>query len=195
MAKDFQESSIHPLLLNLENHLKFQANELSKLSFFINKEICEALKTMVSSNDILEDKLYKEMIELNKTLKRSKTKLKDNQNSYNSKMKNLEKSIADEKSGNSDVKDKKKIIMDLISDCKVEENKYEKSIEEFNNNLENVRQKEQIIIGFYKNFEEKIIKKINDNVKIIFASLEIIIAIICTISKKLKQIYSLKMII
>ena len=169
LAKDFQESSIHPLLLNLENHLKFQANELSKLSFFINKEICEALKTMVSSNDILEDKLYKEMIELNKTLKRSKTKLKDNQNSYNSKMKNLEKSIADEKS-NSDVKDKKKIIMDLISDCKVEENKYEKSIEEFNNNLENVRQKEQIIIGFYKNFEEKIIKKINDNVKIIFAS-------------------------
>ena len=117
---------------------------------------------MVSSNDILEDKLYKEMIELNKTLKRSKTKLKDNQNSYNSKMKNLEKSIADEKSnktntpsGNSDVKDKKKIIMDLISDCKVEENKYEKSIEEFNNNLENVRQKEQIIIGFYKNFEVK----------------------------------------
>ena len=177
LLKDFQQSSIYPLLINFENYIKFQAKEFNKFSNFISREICETFKIMKATNDKIEDKAYKELTELNKALKKSKHKMKENYNSYNLKMKNLEKLITEEKSmkinnlsGNSDVKEKKKAINDLISECKIEENKYEKSVEDVNNNLDSIRKEEQIIIGIYKNFEGKRINKMKENVVILLES-------------------------
>ena len=177
--KENQPATLLPLLTNLENHIKFQAKEFKKLSKSIYKEIIDSFKILSDSNKKLEEKLNKELNESNKVLKKSKIKLEENQTIYHSKMKNLEKLILEEKSmkintlsGNNDIKEKRKQINDLISECKVEENKYEKIIEEVNNNVDNVKEKENMRIGFYKSCEQNRINKIKENVIILVNSIK-----------------------
>ena len=194
--KENQQSSLYPLLLHLENHIKFQSGQFNNLSKYILKEIIETFKLLKDTNDKIEEKIYKELNELNKALKKSKLKLDENKNLYNSKMKNLEKLITEEKSmkinllsGNNDIKEKRKAINELITECKLDENKYEKSIEDVNNNLDKVREKEQMIIGFYKSSEQKRINKMKENMQTLLnAFKEINNIIIKDIDDLLKQI-------
>ena len=194
--KESPQSSLYPLLLYLENHIKFQSEQFNNLSRYILKEIIETFKLLKDTNDKIEEKIYKELNELNKALKKSKLKLDENKNLYNSKMKNLEKLITEEKSmkinilsGNNDIKEKRKAINELITECKLDENKYEKSIEDVNNNLDKVREKEQMIIGFYKSSEQKRINKMKENMQALLNSFkEINNIMIKDIDDILKQI-------
>jgi len=194
--KETHQSSLYPLLLNLEIHIKFQSEQFNNLSKYILKEIIETFKLLKDTNDKIEEKIYKELNELNKALKKSKLKLDENKNLYNSKMKNLEKLIAEEKSmkinvlsGNNDIKEKRKAINELIAECKLDESKYEKSIEDVNGNLDKVREKEQMIIGFYKSSEQKRINKMKENMQALLNSFkEINNIIIKDIDDSLKQI-------
>ena len=194
--KETHQSSLYPLLLNLEIHIKFQSEQFNNLSKYILKEIIETFKLLKDTNDKIEEKIYKELNELNKALKKSKLKLDENKNLYNSKMKNLEKLITEEKSmkinvlsGNNDIKEKRKAINELIAECKLDESKYEKSIEDVNSNLDKVREKEQMIIGFYKSSEQKRINKMKENMQTLLNSFkEINNIIIKDIDDSLKQI-------
>ena len=194
--KETHQSSLYPLLLNLEIHIKFQSEQFNNLSKYILKEIIETFKLLKDTNDKIEEKIYKELNELNKALKKSKLKLDENKNLYNSKMKNLEKLITEEKSmkinilsGNNDIKEKRKAINELIAECKLDESKYEKSIEDVNSNLDKVREKEQMIIGFYKSSEQKRINKMKENMQSLLNSFkEINNIIIKDINDSLKQI-------
>ena len=194
--KETHQSSLYPLLLNLEIHIKFQSEQFNNLSKYILKEIIETFKLLKDTNDKIEEKIYKELNELNKALKKSKLKLDENKNLYNSKMKNLEKLITEEKSmkinvlsGNNDIKEKRKAINELIAECKLDESKYEKSIEDVNSNLDKVREKEQMIIGFYKSSEQKRINKMKENMQSLLNSFkEINNIIIKDIDDSLKQI-------
>ena len=194
--KETHQSSLYPLLLNLEIHIKFQSEQFNNLSKFILKEIIETFKLLKDTNDKIEEKIYKELNELNKALKKSKLKLDENKNLYNSKMKNLEKLITEEKSmkinvlsGNNDIKEKRKAINELIAECKLDESKYEKSIEDVNSNLDKVREKEQMIIGFYKSSEQKRINKMKENMQSLLNSFkEINNIIIKDVDDSLKQI-------
>ena len=94
---DNQPSSLYPLLKSVESHIKWQANEFNRLSQFIHKEIIESFKFLKDSNDKIEGQLYKELTDLNKTLKKSKIKLEENHHLYDTKMKNLEKIITEVK--------------------------------------------------------------------------------------------------
>jgi len=194
--KETHQSSLYPLLLNLEIHIKFQSEQFNNLSKYILKEIIETFKLLKDTNDKIEEKIYKELNELNKALKKSKLKLDENKNLYNSKMKNLEKMITEEKSmkinvlsGNNDIKEKRKAINELITECKLDESKYEKSIEDVNSNLDKVREKEQMIIGFYKSSEQKRINKMKENMQSLLNSFKQINNIIIKdIDDSLKQI-------
>ena len=164
-----QPSSLVTLLSSIETHIKWQGTEFNKLSKLLYKEIVETFKLLKDSNDRIEENIYKELNELNRALKKSKIKLEENRNIYINKMKNLEKLMTEEKtmkinitSGNYEIKDKKKMMSDLMIDCKNEEAKYEKNINEVNNNLDKVREKESMIIGFYKGCEVNRINKIKD---------------------------------
>ena len=176
---DNQPSSLYPLLKSVESHIKWQANEFNRLSQFIHKEIIESFKFLKDSNDKIEGQLYKELTDLNKTLKKSKIKLEENHHLYDTKMKNLEKIITEVKymkinilTGNNDIKEKKRIINDLITECKMDENKYEKIVDEVNNNIDLVKEKENIIIGFYKGCEQNRINKMKENANILLNSLK-----------------------
>ena len=165
-AKNFsftenQPNSLIPVLMNLEFHIKCQSNEFKKLAKNIGKEIIDTFKFLKESNDKIEEKIYKEILDLNKNLKKTKIRLEESHNIYNIKMKNLEKLISEEKtikinilSSNQEIKDKKKLINDLITECKNDEIKYEKMIDEVNNIIEKVQEKETMIIGFYKSIEQ-----------------------------------------
>ena len=172
-----QPISLQPLLSSLESFIKGQATEFHKVSKRINKEIIESYKLLKESNDKLELTTYKDLNEYNKTLKKSKNKLEESHNIYLSKMKNLETSMTTSeykqiKSNNNETKDKKKLINDLITECKNDEIKYEKYINDVNSNLEKVREKENVMIGFYKGYEQNRINKMKDDVNILLNTLK-----------------------
>ena len=73
--KENQQSSLHPLIICLENNIKFQKDEYNNLSKFIFKEIIETFKLLKDADDKIEEKIYKEINELHKALKKSKLKL------------------------------------------------------------------------------------------------------------------------
>ena len=177
--KENQPNSLSPLLINLECHIKWQSSEFNKLAKYISKEIIDNFKLLKESNDKVEEKIYKELSELNKSLRKSKKILEESHNIYNIKMKNLEKLILEEKStkkiilsSNQEIKDKRRVINEMIIECKNDEIKYEKMIDEVNSKLEKVQEKETVIIGFYKISEQNRINKMNDNVQILLNSLK-----------------------
>lgn len=174
-----QPSSLITLLTSIETNIKWQGTEFNKLSKLLYKEIIETFRLLKESNDRIEENIYKELNELNRALKKSKIKLEENRNLYINKMKNLEKLMTDEKtmkiniiSGIHETKEKKKMINDLINDCKNEEIKYEKNINEINNNMEKIREKESMIIGFYKGCEQNRINKIKDNANFLLKTIK-----------------------
>ena len=177
--KENQPNLLQPLLISLENHIKLQASEFHRLSKYIKTEIIETYKLLKDFNDKIEEKINKELLELNKTFKKSKIKLDENRNLYNSKMKNLEKIILEEKSmkiniltGNNEIKEKKKAIDELLNECKSEENKYEKILEEVNNNIDKVKEKENLVINFYRNCEQNRISKMKENINVLINTLK-----------------------
>ena len=176
---DNQQTSLSPVLCNLEFHIKYQKSEINKFAKYLSKEIIDTFKLLKESNDKVEEKIYKEIFDLNKALKKGKIKLEESRNLYYTKMKNLEKLIFEEESikinmisQNQEIKDKKKLINDSITECKNDEIKYEKMIDEVNSIIEKEQDKENMIIGFYKSSEQKRINKMNENIQLLLSALK-----------------------
>ena len=171
-----QPLSLHPLLLKTESLIKAQAKEFKNFSVSIDVKIIEQYNLLMNTNEELESKAHKELKDFYKSLKTLKTKLEESHNNYQNKMSHLEKSMISEvkstKSKNNENKDKKKKINALINECKNEESKYEKSIEEVNDILNQIRDNEKAMIALYKSSEQNRINKMKDDVTILVNDLK-----------------------
>ena len=171
-----QPISLHPLLLNTENLIKEQAKEYYRFSNSINEKIIEQYKLLKETSDKIELTAHKELKDYYKSLKKSKNKLEESQKNYQSKMKNLELLMISEdkqiKFHNNVNNNKKKQINDLIEDCKNDESKYEKNINDVNAIIDKLKYKEKAMIGFYKSSEQNRIYKMKDDVTILFNDLK-----------------------
>ena len=72
---DNHQNSLSPVLCNLEFHIKYQKSEINKFVKYLSKEIIDTFKLLKESNDKVEEKIYKEIFDLNKALKKGKIKL------------------------------------------------------------------------------------------------------------------------
>ena len=186
-----QPLSLHPLLLKTENFIKEQAKVYKNFSISINKKIIEKNKDLIHSTEEFESKTYEILKSFNKNLKELKTHLEESHNNYQNKMGHLVESMISEgkstKSKSNETKDKKNKINVLIDECKSEESKYEKTIDNVNETLYKIRDREQMMIAFYKSTGQDRINQMKDDVTFLVNNLKDVNS---RINKKIEEIFN-----
>ena len=172
-------SSIFLLFQSFQCHMKSQSQEFHDLCDLISNNILEPYKNQKIANDKTEENLFKELSDLNKALKKSKNKLDENKNNFYNKLKEVEKLILEEKSTkineltiNQGKKDKINLTYNSIVDGTLEEQKYNNSLEETNQIIQNINLKEKKLLNFYQTIEEKRLNTIKDNIYLLITGVK-----------------------
>lgn len=165
-----ESNPLYQLFVNIQFHIKSQSNEYKDLSDIISRQIIEPYKKVKHVDEKKEENLYKEIIELNKGLKKIKSKIEENKNIFYTKMIETEKLIFEEKSmkknsliSSKELKEKENISFDSIFDAQMYEENYIKSIEDANKLINNTNLKEKELLNFYQNAEEERLKAVRTN--------------------------------
>ena len=171
-------SIFYSLMVYLKNHLQTESSEYKELINHLTNEIIEKYKIMKANNEKTEGNLTKDYIEASKKLKKAKSKFDEYQNLFLTKMKDTEKLIFQEKSikineqNSQEIKDKNLIVSEAVQNSKRFEMKYKNYLKEVNNLVEEINGLENKLANFYKEAEENLLNRVQQNVYFLLATIK-----------------------
>ena len=167
-------SLFYSLLQNIKNHIQIESIEYKNLSNYLINEIIECHKTMKINNDKIEVNLNSKFNEAAKKFKKAKSKFDEYQSLFFKKMKETEKLIQQEKSITSiqEIKEKNLLVSEAVQASRKIEDKYKTYLNEVNDLVEEINSLEKQLAEFYKDSEEKILTKIQQNIYYLLATIK-----------------------
>ena len=171
-------SIFYSLMVYLKNHLQTESSEYKELTNHLTNEIIEKHKIMKANNEKTEGNLTKDFFEASKKLKKAKLKFDEYQNLFLTKMKDTEKLIFQEKSikineqTSQEIKDKNLLVSEAVQISKKYEMKYKNYLKEVNNLVEEMNGLENKLANFYKEAEENLLNRLQQNVYFLLATIK-----------------------
>ena len=171
-------SIFYSLMVYLKNHLQTESSEYKELTNHLTNEIIEKHKIMKANNEKTEGNLTKDFFESSKKLKKAKLKFDEYQNLFLTKMKDTEKLIFQEKSikineqTSQEIKDKNLLVSEAVQISKKYEMKYKNYLKEVNNLVEEMNGLENKLANFYKEAEENLLNRLQQNVYFLLATIK-----------------------
>ena len=175
---DDNTSIFYSLMIYLKNHIQTESSEYKELSNHLTNEIIEKYKIMKANNEKTEGNLTKDYIEASKKLKKAKSKFDEYQNLFLTKMKDTEKLIYQEKSikineqTSQEIKEKNLIVSEAVQNSKKIEAKYKNYFKEVNSLVEEINGLENKLANFYKEAEENLLNRIQQNAYFLLATIK-----------------------